>query len=154
MPNSLSKRNLDSPTIVAARLRDAEVNQGPTMWGRRLARLVGRRYGVKMSRNRAINEGTLDRTPVIIKCAKSYQAPIQVSAASLERVTEVWGVFLSAVDDGEIWRAPASEFKKLAYYYAPREGVPYYSIRYTRFKRIAAHAGTVPAKDVLRVEIP
>ncbi len=154
MPDPLFKRNLDSPAIAAARLRDDEVNQGPTMWGRRLARLVGRRYGVKMSRNRAINEGTLDRTPVIIKCAKSYQAPIQVSATSLERVSEIWGVFLSEVDDGEIWRAPAAEFKKLAYFYAPREGVPYYSIRYTRFKRIATHAGTVPAKDVLRVEIP
>ena len=95
-----------------------------------------------------------ERTPVIIKCAKSYQAPIQVSANSLERVGEVWGVFLSEVDDGEVWRAPAAEFKKLAYYYAPREGNPYYMMRYTRFKRIATHAGTIASKDVLRVEIP
>ena len=154
MSDELTKRPLDNPARVAARLRDAEVNQAPTMWGRRLARLVGRRYGVKMSRNRAINEGLFERTPVIIKCAKSYQAPIQVSANSLERVGEVWGVFLSEVDDGEVWRAPAAEFKKLAYYYAPRDGVPYYLMRYSRFKRIATHAGTLPAKDVLRVEIP
>ena len=140
--------------MVAARLRDAEVNQAPLMWGRRLARLVGRRMGVKMSRNRAINEGTLGQMPVIIKCAKSYGAPIQVSAASLERVSEVWGVFLSPVDDGEIWRASAADFKRVAYFYAPREGTPYYSIRYSRFKRIATRAATVPADDVLRVEIP
>ncbi len=154
MSDELSQRPIDNPARVAARLRDAEVNLAPGMWGRRLARLVGRRYGVKMSRNRAINEGVFGRTPVIIKCAKSYQAPIQVSANSLERVGEVWGVFLSEVDDGEVWRAPAAEFKKLAYYYAPLDGVPYYMIRYTRFKRIATLAGTVPAKDVLRVEIP
>ena len=154
MSDELSNRPINNPARVAARIRDAEVNQAPGMWGRRLARLVGRRYGVKMSRNRAINEGVFERTPVIIKCAKSYQAPIQVSANSLERVGEVWGVFLSAVDDGEVWRASAAEFKKLAYYYAPRDGVPYYMMRYSRFKRIATHAGTVPSKDVLRVEIP
>ena len=154
MSEKLTVRPLDHPVRVAARIRDAEVNQAPLMWGRRLARLVGRRYGIKMSRNRAINEGMWERTPIIIKCAKSYQAPIQVSANSLERVGEVWGVFLSETDDGEVWRAPATEFKKLAYYYAPRDGVPYYMMRYKRFKRIATHAGTLPAKDVLRVEIP
>lgn len=154
MIEKLSARNPQSVAVTAARLRDDEVNHAPGMWGRRLARLVGRRYGVKMSRNRAINEGMLDRTPIIIKCAKSYQAPIQVSAPSLERVSEVWGIFLSEVDDGEVWRASAADFKKLAYYYAPREGVPHYQIRYSRFKRIASHAGTVPAADVLRVEIP
>ena len=154
MPDELSTRPLKSTANTAAMIRDAEVNQAPTMWGRRLARLVGRRYGVKMSRNRAINEGVFGRTPIVIKCAKSYQAPIQVSANSLERVGEVWGVFLSEIDDGEVWRAPAAEFKKLAYYYAPRDGVPYYLMRYSRFKRIASHAGTVPSKDVLRVEIP
>lgn len=154
MSDELSTRPLDNPVRVAMRLRDAEVNQAPLMWGRRLARLVGRRYGVKMSRNRALNEGMWERTPVIIKCAKSYGAPIQISANSLERVGEVWGVFLSEVDDAEVWHASAAEFKKLAYYYAPRDGVPYYLMRYKRFKRIATHAGTVPAKDVLRVEIP
>ena len=154
MPDELRSRPLDSANVVAARIRDAEVNQAPAMWGRRLARLVGRRYGVKMSRNRALNEGMFERTPIIIKCAKSYRAPIQISANSLERVGEVWGVFLSEVDDGEVWRAPAAEFKKLAYYYAPRGGAPFYSMRYSRFKRIATHAGTLPAKEVLRVEIP
>ena len=154
MSDELSTRPLNSAASSAAIIRDGEVNLAPQMWGRRLARLVGRRYGVKMSRNRAINEGMWERTPIIIKCAKSYQAPIQVSANSLERVGEVWGVFLSEVDDGEVWRAPAAEFKKLAYYYAPRDGVPYYMMRYKRFKRIATHAGTVPSKDVLRVEIP
>lgn len=154
MSDALTQRATDSATVAAARIRDAEVNQAPQMWGRRLARLVGRRYGVKMSRNRALNEGTFERTPIIIKCAKSYQAPIQISANSLERVGEVWGVFLSAVDDGEVWRAPAAEFKKLAYYYAPREGTPSYMMRYSRFKRIATLAGVVPAEDVLRVEIP
>lgn len=154
MKDNLAARNSNNSATLAAQLRDDEVNQAPGMWGRRLARLVGRRYGVKMSRNRAINEGTLDHTPVIIKCAKSYQAPIQVSASSLERVSEVWGVFLNEVDDGEVWRAPVAEFKRFAYYYAPREGVPHYQIRYSRFKRIATRAGTVPAADVLRVEIP
>lgn len=154
MNEILSPRKTQTASVTAARIRDDEVNQGPTMWGRRLARLVGRRYGVKMSRNRAINEGELGNIPVIIKCAKSYQAPIQVSAHSLERVSEVWGVFLSAVDDGEVWRASATDFKKLAYFYAPRDGVPYYMIRYKRFKRIATLAGVVPAADVLRVEIP
>ena len=154
MSDELSARPLNFATTTAARVRDAEVNQAPQMWGRRLARLVGRRYGVKMSRNRAINEGMFETTPVIIKCAKSYRAPIQVSANSLERVGEVWGVFLSEIDDGEVWRAPAAEFKKRAYYYAPRDGAPYYLMRYSRFKRIATHAGTLPAKDVLRVEIP
>ena len=31
---------------------------------------------------------------------------------------------------------------------------PYYMMRYSRFNRIATHAGTIASKDVLRVEIP
>lgn len=124
------------------------------MWGRRLARMVGRRFGVRMSRNRALNEGELSGVSLVIKCAKSDKAPIQISKNTLERVQEVWGVFLDEEDNAHIWKANSRDVRRLAYYYSPRDGVPYYSIRLHRLRRIAEHQGVIAGRDVHRCEIP
>jgi hypothetical protein len=107
-----------------------------------------------MSVNRSLNEGTLDRTPIVIKCAKSVRAPLTVSKTTLERVNEVWAVFLTSTDAGEVWRLSASDFKQAASFYSPRNGVPHYSIRYKRIKARAELVGIIPEKDVARCEIP
>jgi hypothetical protein len=119
-----------------------------------LARLIGAKWGVKMSSNRALNEGMHGRTPIVIKCAKSTGAPIQVSKATLERVGEVWGVFLSETDSAPVWRLSASEFKRVASFYSPRNGTAHYQIRYKRFTRVAELIGTVAPEEVEVVEIP
>ena len=124
------------------------------MWGRRLARLVGAKWKVKMSSNRALNEGMHGQIPIVIKCAKSTGAPIQVSRATLERVSEVWGVFLSETDSAPVWKLSVRDFKRVASFYSPRNGTPHYVIRYKRFTREAELLGTVASEEVEGVEIP
>jgi len=124
-----------------------------TLWHRRLARLVGRKWGVQMARKGNLSEGTLDGRVIAIRCAKSKTPPIAVTAATLERVHEVWGVFLTQTDAAQIYSLPAPEFKRLAYFYSPRNGSPIYTIRLRRFSPRATLIGTVSEEEVREIEI-
>ena len=125
----------------------------PTLWHRRLAQLVARKWGVQMERNRNLSEGTLDGRRIAIRCAKSKTPPITVSAPVLERVHEVWGVFLTQTDAAQIYSLPVSEFKRLAYFYSPRNGQPTYTIRLKRFSSRATFVGMLSEEEVEEVEI-
>ena len=92
-------------TITRAR-RDTP-NAAPSQWGRRLARAVGEQFGVQMSPNHARNEGEWRARAIVIKCAKSTTPPISVLATMLERLDEVWAVFVLPSGEAEIWSAPA-----------------------------------------------
>lgn len=126
----------------------------PALWHRRLARLVARKWGVQLERKGNLSEGTLDGRRVAIRCAKSKTPPISVSASALERVHEVWGVFLTQSDAAQVYSLPAQEFKRLAYFYSPRNGQPTYSIRLKRFSSRATLLGIVSEEEVAQVEIP
>ena len=126
----------------------------PTLWHRRLSRLVGRKWGVQMERNRNLSEGTLDDRRIAIRCAKSKTPPITVSAATLERVHEVWGVFLTQTDAAQIYALSAADFKRTACFYSPRNGQPHYSARLSRFSRRAQLIGTIPEAEVKAIGIP
>ncbi len=126
----------------------------PTLWHRRLARLVARRWGVQLDFKGNLSEGTLDGRQIAIRCAKSKTPPISVSASALERVHEVWGVFLTQTDAAQVYSLPAQEFKRLAYFYSPRNGQPTYTIRLKRFSSRATLLGTVPEEEVEGIEIP
>ncbi|RYG58932.1 hypothetical protein EON80_26320, partial [bacterium] len=104
----------------------------PTLWHRRLARLVARKWGVQMEAQRNLSEGLLDGRRIAIRCAKSKTPPITVSAPVLERVHIVWGVFLTQNDSAEIYAMSAKDFKRIASFYSPRSGQPLYSARLSR----------------------
>ncbi len=126
----------------------------PSLWHRRLARLVARKRGVQMEGHRNLSEGTLDGRRIAIRCAKSKTPPISVSESVLERVHEVWGVFLTQTDAAQIYSLPVSEFKRLAYFYCPRNGQPTYTIRLKRFSSRATLVGMLGEEEVERIEIP
>ena len=128
--------------------------EAPSLWHRRLARLVGRKWGVQMERKRNLSEGTLDGRLIAIRCAKSKTPPITVSAATLERVNEVWGVFLTQTDAAQIYSLSAADFKRTACFYSPRNGQPHYCARLSRFSRHAQLIGTVPEEEVEAIGIP
>jgi hypothetical protein len=129
-------------------------SDAPTLWHRRLARLVARRWGVQLEPKGNLSEGVLDGRVVAIRCAKSKTPPISVSASALERVHEVWGVFLTQTDAAQVYSLPAQEFKRLAYFYSPRKGQPVYTIRLKRFSSRATLVGTLGEEEVEQVEIP
>jgi len=103
--------------IYATRRRsDEEKNTAPSQWGRRLARAVGDKFGVKMSSNHAKNEGAYLRKDIVIKCAKSTAPPIFVLSDMLERIDEVWGVFLMEDDSAQVWSITAGQVRDSAYF--------------------------------------
>lgn len=126
----------------------------PTLWHRRLARLVARQWDVQMERNLNLSEGTVNGRRVAIRCAKSKTPPISVSASVLERVHEVWGVFLTQTDAAQVYSLSATEFKRLAYFYSPRNGQPIYTIRLKRFSSRATLLGTLGEEEVEQIDIP
>ncbi len=137
--------------LASARAKDSDA---PTLWHRRLARLVARKHGVQMEAKRTWSEGTLDGRRIAIRCAKSKTPPISVSASTLERVHEVWGVFLTQTDAAQIYALSAPEFKRIASFYSPRNGQPIYTIRLKRLSARATLIGTLSEEEVAQIEIP
>lgn len=119
-----------------------------------MARLIARKMGVQMTTHLSLTDGTLERTPIVIKCAKSVRAPVAVSQKTLERVSLVWGVFLDEHDNAQIYAMSAAELRKRASFYSPRNGTPHYVIRYKRFKAFGQHVKTLPHREIDAVEIP
>lgn len=119
-----------------------------------MARLIGRKFGVKMTSHLSQTDGMYEHTPVVIKCAKSFRAPIAISQKTLERVTIVWGVFLDEKDNAEIYSIPARDFRKIASFYSPRNGSPHYVIRYKRFKANGELLKKLPHREIDAIEIP
>lgn len=97
-------------------VRAEEPNQAPSQWGRRLARLVGDKFGVKMSENYAKNEGTYKRRDIVIKCAKSTAPPIFVLTDMLDRIDEVWAVYVQEDDTAQVWSITAKQVREHAYF--------------------------------------
>lgn len=141
---------MDAPLSSSTRRPNPDA---PTLWHRRLARLVAHKWGVQMD-FKGLSEGTLDRRRIAIRCAKSKTPPISVSASALERTHEVWGVFLTQTDAAQVYCLSAQEFKRLAYFYSPRNGQPTYTLRLKRFASRATLLGTLGEEEVAQVEIP
>lgn len=88
----------------------------PSQWGRRLARLVGEKYGVTMSENRSKNEGVYRRRNIIIKCAKSPMPPVSVLTGTLERIDQLWAVYIMPEGGAEIWVVEVSRVREHGYF--------------------------------------
>lgn len=133
---------------------DDEVNRAPSAWGRRLARLVGANFGVNMVADRSKNEGTHGRTCVVIKCAKSPVPPIFVSAEMLQRVDEVWGVFVTYGQGAEIWSCPAEFVRRNAYFTRNPKIMPRAEITLRTMKRGGTMIGKVSQEEIESCHIP
>lgn len=133
---------------------DNEVNQAPVAWGRRVARLVGDNFGVRMVADRAKNEGEQGKKRVVIKCAKSTIPPIFVSAEMLTRVDEVWGVFLSFGEGAQVWSCPADFVRRNAYFtHNPR--VPARAeITLKTIKKGGTLLGTISQEEIEACHVP
>ena len=57
-----------------------------------------------MVANQARNEGEWRGRQVAIKCAKSTAPPISVLVSMLDRLDEVWAVFVLPSGQAEVWR--------------------------------------------------
>jgi hypothetical protein len=133
---------------------DDEVNRAPGSWGRRLARLVGTNFGVQMVADRSKNEGTRGKTCVVIKCAKSPVPPIFISAEMLQRVDEVWGVFVTYGDGAQIWSCPAEFVRRNAYFTRNPKIMPRAEITLRTMKRGGTLIGTVSQAEIESCNIP
>ena len=96
--------------------RNVEKNSAPSQWGRRLARLVGEKYGVQMVENHAKNEGTFAGKDICIKCAKSPMPPISVLVDMLDRIDQVWAVYVMQDQTAQIWSIDAKKVRELGYF--------------------------------------
>jgi hypothetical protein len=105
-------------TLVAASraAHSDEKNVAPSQWGRRLARLVGDKFGVTMSENWSKNEGTWRRKDIVIKCAKSTMPPVSVLVTMLDRIDQLWAVYI--VEDGgaEVWAVDVAKVREHGYF--------------------------------------
>jgi len=91
-------------------------NVAPSQWGRRLARLVGAKYGVQMSQNWSKNEGVIGGKTVVIKCAKSTVPPVTVLISMLERLDDLWAVYLMPDGGAELWVVPIDAVRQYGYW--------------------------------------
>jgi hypothetical protein len=96
--------------------KNEEKNAAPSQWGRRMARLVGEKFGVNMVENHARNEGTYRNKDVVIKCAKSLMPPVSVLIEVLDRVDELWAVYIFPEGHAEVWSITAAQVRKHAYF--------------------------------------
>jgi hypothetical protein len=96
--------------------KNEEKNAPPSQWGRRMARMVGEKFGVNMVENHARNEGTYRNKDIVIKCAKSLMPPVSVLVDVLDRVDELWAVYIFPEGHAEIWAISAALVRKHAYF--------------------------------------
>jgi len=94
----------------------AEKNAAPSQWGRRLARLVGEKFGVQMVDNHAKNEGSIGDKDICIKCAKSPMPPVSVLIEMLGRVDEVWAVYVLLDGSAQVWAVDAKKVREMGYF--------------------------------------
>ena len=93
-----------------------EKNAAPSQWGRRLARLVGEKFGVQMVENHAKNEGTYKGKDICIKCAKSTMPPVSVLIEMLDRVDQLWAVYVLQDGTAQVWSVDVKKVRQLGYF--------------------------------------
>ena len=136
------------------RRADSEVNLAPQAWGRRVARLVGEQFGVKMVSNRSKNEGERGETRVVIKCAKSQSPPIFISVEMLARVDEVWGVFLIHGQGAQIWSCSAAHVKRAAHFSRNPKTMPRAEITLKKIQLAGTLLGTLSQTEIEECHVP
>ena len=132
----------------------AEKNTAPSQWGRRLARLVGHKFGVVMSDNFSKNEGTYRGKEIAIKCAKSSMPPIAILISMLDRLDEVWAVYLVHEGGAEIWAVDVQKVREHGYYTHGPNVQKRVEIYRRKIVQLGKLIGTLSPDEVESCEIP
>jgi hypothetical protein len=146
--------------VSAARLQagrragDADKNTAPSQWGRRLARLVGDKFGVRMSENLSKNEGTHRGRDIVIKCAKSPMPPVSVLIDMLDRIDDLWAVYIMPDGGAEVWAVDANIVREQGYHTHGPNVQKRVEIYLRKIVTIGKLKGTLTAEEVESCHIP
>lgn len=131
-----------------------EKNAAPSQWGRRLARLVGEKFGVQMVENHAKNEGIYKGKDICIKCAKSPMPPVSVLIEMLDRVDQLWAVYVMSDGTAEVWSLDAKQVRELGYFTHGEKVQKRVEIYLRRIKPVGKLIGTLTEEEVESCRIP
>ena len=129
-------------------------NEAPSQWGRRLARLVGEKFNVKMSDNWSKNVGIWQERNIVIKCAKSPMPPVSVLIGTLESIDELWAVYVMPEGHAEIWSVPVREVRAHGYFTHGARVPKRVEITRRKILALGAQIGTLDSRDVDSCRIP
>ena len=159
----MASRKTASPSATAqavARARrgstqdPTEKNVAPSQWGRRLARLVGEKFGVVMSENHSKNEGIYRRRNIVIKCAKSPMPPVSVLTGTLERIDQLWAVFIMPEGNAEVWVVDAGKVREHGYFTRSRTAPERVELFRRKIVTIGKLRGTLEREEVESCYVP
>ena len=131
-----------------------EKNAAPSQWGRRLARLVGEKFGVQMVENHAKNEGTFAGKDICIKCAKSPMPPVSVLVEMLDRVDQLWAVYVLMDGSAQIWAIDVKKVRQLGYFTHGEKVQKRVEIYLRRITPVGTLVGTLSQSEVESCRIP
>lgn len=133
---------------------EAEKNAAPSQWGRRLARLVGEKFGVQMVENHAKNEGSIKGKDICIKCAKSPMPPVSVLVEMLDRVDQLWAVYVIYDGTAEVWAIDTKKVRELGYFTHGEKVQKRVEIYLRRIVPVGTLVGKLSAREVESCRIP
>ncbi len=129
-------------------------NIAPSQWGRRVARLVGDQFGVKMSLNMSKNEGIYRGKDIVIKCAKSPMPPVSVLIDMLDRIDDLWAVYLMLDGSAEVWSVPVDKVRANGYFTHGLKTQKRVEIYRRKIVHIGKLMGTIEPDDIESCRIP
>ena len=157
MPGRKNNRSQSSshkrPTERAKAMERAR-NTAPSQWGRRLARLVGDKFGVKMSDNHSKNVGTWQGKEIVIKCAKSPMPPVSVLMGMLDNIDCLWAVYVMPEGHAEIWVVDMHKVRANGYFTHGKKVQKRVEITRRKILSCGTQLGTISARDVDSCQIP
>jgi hypothetical protein len=150
-PKTTTRR---SATSAPTAKRSEDKNTAPSQWGRRMARLVGEKFGVQMSENHSKNEGIYKRKDIVIKCAKSTMPPVSVLVDMLERIDQLWAVYVMPDGTAEVWATDADKVREQGYFTHGPNVAKRVEIHLRKISKIGKLVGTLTEDEVESCRIP
>lgn len=131
-----------------------EKNAAPSQWGRRLARLVGAKFGVDMVENQSKNEGLWKGKDVVIKCAKSPMPPVSVLVEMLDRIDFLWAVFIMYEGHADVWSVPVKVLKDNGYFTSGEKVQKRVELHLKKAEALGTKIGSLTPDEVESCRIP
>jgi hypothetical protein len=149
-PNPSSQRatRLPAPKVYV------EKNVAPSQWGRRLARLVGAKFGVEMVANQSKNEGSWRGKDIVIKCAKSPMPPVSVLVEMLDRLDYLWAVFIMFEGHADVWSIPVKALKDNGYFTSGEKVQKRVELHLKKAEALGSKIGILTPEEVESCRIP
>lgn len=146
--SSQSSSRLPAPEIFV------EKNAAPSQWGRRLARLVGCKFGVEMVENHSKNEGSWRGKDIVIKCAKSPMPPVSVLVEMLDRLDFLWAVFIMPEGHADVWSVSVKALRDNGYFTSGPKVQKRVELHLKKAMALGTKIGSLDVDDVESCRIP